>query len=90
MDLSKVIDLVSYVNDSRPVDFSAAVHDIIGQRALEAVNQYKQEVARSMFGPESDQADDYTDEDIDQALDDIDDEEQEQYTGDYDDDSEDS
>lgn len=92
MDLSKVIDLVSYVNDGKPVDFSAAVHDIIGQRALEALSHYKQEIAQSMFGSQPDEdIDSYSDSDIEQAIDEYDNDiEQEQPLGDYDDNTEDN
>lgn len=86
MNNEKVIDLVSYANDNKPVDFSATVHDLLGQKALDALSYYKQEIAKHVFNPEgyedseeeSEQELDITDDELDQAVDEIEQEENEQ------------
>lgn len=47
--MAEVIDLVQYANDSKPVEFSHTFKDLLQQKAIHALNQKEQEIARSMF-----------------------------------------
>ena len=53
----EVIDLISYANDNKPVDFAATINNILGQKAIDALSQYKQAIAQNMFnnGTESEE-----------------------------------
>ena len=47
--MAEVIDLVQYANDSKPVEFSHTFKDLLQQKAVNALAQKEQEIARSMF-----------------------------------------
>jgi hypothetical protein len=70
-----VIDLIQYASENKPIEFASALDNILGQKALEAIEAKKLEIAASMFnGPQS-KEDDSTDESeeeyIERALDDM-------------------
>lgn len=45
----QVIDIVKYASENRPVDFTSALDAILGQKALEALADRKQEIAANLF-----------------------------------------
>lgn len=45
----KVIDLLKYAGENKPVDFAAALDAVLGQKALEALADRKQEIAANLF-----------------------------------------
>ena len=87
-----VIDLIAYANENKPVDFTKTVNDILQQKATDAVDEFKKEVASNMFGDgeetetedevETDDELEFDDEELEQMLDDAEVE--------YDEDAEDS
>lgn len=46
---SQLVDLIKFANEGRPVDFDNAFQNIISQKALDAIEQQKQEVTQRIF-----------------------------------------
>lgn len=44
-----VIDLVKYASENKPMDFTTALDAVLGQKALEALEDRKQEIATNIF-----------------------------------------
>ena len=47
--MAEVIDLIQYANENKPVEFSHTFKDLLQQKAVNALAQKEQEIARSMF-----------------------------------------
>lgn len=45
----EVIDLIKYAGENKPVDFTTALDAVLGQKALEALADRKQQIAASLF-----------------------------------------
>ena len=75
MDDIELFDLVKYANENQPIDFAASLDKLLSQRAIDALAAKKQEVAQRMFnGPADETKDDeeYSEDELQQALDDMD------------------
>jgi hypothetical protein len=46
---SQLVDLMKFANEGKPVDFNNAFQNIISQKALDAIEQQKQEVTQRIF-----------------------------------------
>ncbi len=68
-------DLLGLAIDKNPVDFADQFNQIIMQKAADAVEAKKVELAQSLYGADqsADDTDDYSDDDIDVDFDDEDD-----------------
>lgn len=55
--MADILDLIKYANEGKPVDFSAAYSEIIGQKTVDAIDQIKQNIAMTMFNEPESQAD---------------------------------
>jgi len=47
--MADILDLIKHANEGKPVDFSSAFSDIIGQKTVDVIDQVKQQVAIGMF-----------------------------------------
>ena len=67
-----VIDLVKYASENKPVDFTTALNNILGQKALDALADRKQEIAANLFrdNDSEETEEEQTDEPVDQTSDD--------------------
>lgn len=68
------IDLIKLASDGNAVDFTSGIKDMLGARAITAIDQEKQEISKSLFKDEEDfePSSDYTDDELEQALQDLD------------------
>lgn len=73
--MADIIDLIKHANDNKPVDFSSALNDILGHKAVEILDTAKEGLARSIFGApeESDEESEISDEELEGAIEDLDD-----------------
>ena len=68
----EVIDLLKYAGENKPVDFTSALDAILGQKALEALANRKQEIAANLFRDSEENTDEQESEETeDQVLDDM-------------------
>jgi len=47
-----VRDMIGFAMDKKPLEFQAAFDDVIGRRAEDAVDSFKQELGKTVFNPE--------------------------------------
>ena len=47
--MAETIDLIKYASENKPVDFTSALDAVLGQKALEALADRKQEIAANLF-----------------------------------------
>lgn len=80
--MADIDDLINYSMNQQPTKFASAFDDIMGQKAVEAIDDMKISIAQGMFASEEDTPED--DDDLD-----LDDEDLEDYDFEDDDDDED-
>jgi hypothetical protein len=79
MDNPNISDLIGFAMTKQPTGFMDAFNNLIGQRALEKIEQEREDVAKSYFGgdeeeegeeeyDEDDEHDDMSDEELEDAL----------------------
>lgn len=69
-------DLIGLAIDAKPVDFAAAIDDILQQKAVDALEAHKVELANSIYGSQDTSVEDETgdEDDFDFDTDELDDE----------------
>lgn len=66
------IDLVRYASENKPVDFASTLDAVLGQKALDALADYKQQLASNLFKDSEEETDEQESEETeDQVLDDM-------------------
>lgn len=50
---SQLIDLIKFANEGKPVDFNNAFQNIISQKALDTLDQERQEITQKIFSDDT-------------------------------------